>query len=194
MRAPVKAVTLLVLFSASFFLPRLADAERPGAAASASAAVRSQVPVAGNQPAALTPSELENLLPATVYYRGKHAPIQLRNAAGVRFGANGYCLATIVDTSGYASAVQETYQMYLITETGLTIAGQHVNPGAYGAGVVNGKFLLMDIGGHTILQADTVPDPGMRRPRPLQMLVGPAGDVTLYLGRTGIGLAPVATP
>jgi hypothetical protein len=147
-----------------------------------------------SQPVLLTPSQLEGLLPATVYFRGKSAPIQLRNAAGVRFGSDGYLLATIVDTSGYASSVQETYQMYLITEIAVTVSGQHLSPGAYGAGLVNGKFTVMDVGGHNLLQASATLDESMKRPRPLQLVTDATGSVRLYLGRNWIAVAAEGTP
>ena len=148
----------------------------------------------GTQPVLLTPMQLEGLLPATVYFRGKTASIQLRNSAGVRFGADGYFLAAMVDTSGYASNLQESYQMYLITESSVTIAGQHLAPGAYGAGLVNGKFMVMDVGGHTLLQVDATLDQSMARPRPLQLVTGSTGVVKLYLGRSWIAVAAEGAP
>lgn len=143
-------------------------------------------PSNGTRPVLLTAAQLENLLPATVYFRGRTASLQLRNAAGVRFGSEGYFLAAMVDTSGYASNLQEKYQMYVITESALTIAGQNLNPGAYGAGMVNGKFMVMDVGGHTLLQADASVDTSMARPRPLQLLATSTGGFRLYLGRNWI--------
>ncbi|SDE89367.1 hypothetical protein [Terriglobus roseus] len=143
-------------------------------------------------PTLLTPAQVEHLMPATVYYRGQSAPIQLRNSAGARFTPDGYLLVAMVDTSGYASSVQEIYQMYLITESTLMIGDRPLGPGAYGAGVVNGKFIVTDVGGHTLLQADTNLDQSMPRPRPLQLLSGPAGGLKLYLGRSWVSIS-VAT-
>lgn len=143
-------------------------------------------------PMLLTPAQVEHLMPATVYYRGQSAPIQLRNSAGARFAPDGYLLVAMVDTSGYASSVQEIYQMYLITERALMIDGKRLGPGAYGAGVVNGKFIVTDVGGHTLLQADTSLDQSMPRPRPLQLLSGPAGGLKLYLGRSWISISAAA--
>lgn len=140
-------------------------------------------------PMLLTPAQVEHLMPATVYYRGQSAPIQLRNSAGARFAPDGYLLVAMVDTSGYASSVQEIYQMYLITERALEIGSQRLAPGAYGAGVVNGKFIVTDVGGHTLLQADTNLDQSMPRPRPLQLLNDPADGLKLYLGRSWISIA-----
>jgi len=141
----------------------------------------------------LTPAQVESLMPATVYYRGQSAPIQLRNSAGAKFASDGYLLVAMVDTSGYASSVQEVYQMYLITERALMISGRPLSPGAYGAGVVNGKFIVTDVGGHTLLQADTNLDQSMPRPRPLQLLSGSADTLKLYLGRSWISISAATT-
>ena len=159
-----------------------------GAGAGAASALP-QAAAAEGAAAVLTPAQLENLVPATVYFRGKTAPVQMRNAAGARFGADGYVLAALVDTSGYASSVQETYQFYLITERALIIGGQRLPAGAYGAGVVKGKFLVMDVGGRMLLQADAAVDSAMPRPRPLQMVTGSDGGVRLYLGRQWVAIA-----
>ena len=143
-------------------------------------------------PVLLTAAQVEGLLPPTVFFRGKSASVQMRNAAGARFGTDSYLLAALVDTSGYASSVQETYQAYLITERALTIGGKAVAPGAYGFGMVNGRFLLMDIGGHTLLEAATTSDAVIPRPRPL--LLTKSGDgLRLYLGRNWIAVS-AATP
>ncbi len=168
-------------------LPTAAAGRRPAAREARSQSAAEAPPVL------LTPAQLEGLLPASVYFRGKSAPIQLRNAAGVRFGAEGYVLAAIVDSAGYASSVQETYQLYLITERALTLGGKTVPPGAYGAGVVNGSFLLMDVGGHTLLQVDAAMDKAMQRPRPLQMVLPATGGARLYLGRFWVPLAASAS-
>lgn len=140
-------------------------------------------------PMVLTPAQVESLMPATVYYRGQSAPIQRRNSAGAKFAPDGYLLVAMVDTSGYASSVQELYQMYLITENALMIGGQPLSPGAYGAGVVNGKFIVTDVGGHTLLQVNTSLDQSMPRPRPLQLLSDPTGGLKLYLGRNWISIS-----
>ncbi len=139
-----------------------------------------------------TPQQVEALLPATVYFRGKAAPVQMRNAAGVNFGGDAIVLATLVDTSGYSSGIQDVYQMYLLNETPLTIGGQHLPAGAYGAGVVNGKFSVLDIGNHTVLQAAASQDVAMTRPRPLQILPDGPGAIKLYLGRNWVRIQQAA--
>lgn len=170
---------LLVGTGSAFGLPSAATNIIPQTASTQAAAT-------ATLPVLLTPAQLEALLPATVYFKGKSAAIQLRNAAGVRFGPDGYFLATVVETGGYASSVQEVYQIYLITESAVSIGGQRLNPGAYGAGVVNGKLSVMDVGGHTLLQADTTLDQAMPRPRPLQLVTGARGGLRLYVGRNWV--------
>lgn len=132
----------------------------------------------------LTPAKLAELLPEKVFFQGQSAPIQLRNAGGTRFGGGALVLAALVDTSGYSSGVQAKYQFYLIVEAEVRFGGQVLHPGAYGAGfVADDKFILMDIGGHTLAQGATQSDAALARPRPLQVVAASPGAVRLYLGR-----------
>ncbi len=127
--------------------------------------------------------DIQKLLPPTVYFKGQSAPLQLRNAAALRFADGAAMFASLVDTSGYSTAVREKYQFYLVTEFPLTINGKQLAAGAYGAGFLSdGTFVVMDIGGHDLLTGSTTTDPEMRRPRPLQMVAAGA-DLRLYLGR-----------
>jgi hypothetical protein len=124
------------------------------------------------------------ILPDSVYYAGKSANTQLRNATGVHFADGSHTLAVLVDTSGYSSAVQEKYQGYLLTETALQIGGHSLPAGAYGFGFVKGQFLVMDIGNHDIFQAATTHDAQMHLPRPLLVLAGASsGQYRLCAGR-----------
>lgn len=136
-----------------------------------------------------TPAQIEALIPATVYFRGKTAQVQLRNAGGMRFANDGIFFAVMVDTSGYSSSVQETYQFYLVTEKAVRFGGQLLQPGAYGAGFLNSRFIVMDIGGKTVLQGDTIEDKELKRPRPLQVLASPENGLRLYLGRRYVLIA-----
>src|ERR1700744_4096669 len=84
----------------------------------------------------LKPADMQKLLPATVYYKGQSAPVQLRNSTGVKF-ADGYnVLSVMVDTSGYSSDVAAKYQAYFITEVTVKLGGQALPAGIYGAGIV----------------------------------------------------------
>src|SRR4051812_9454696 len=97
------------------------------------------------KPGLLTADEVKAALPESVFFRGEKAPIQLRNAGGARFAEGKLVLITLVDNSGYSSAIAEKYQAYFITEVKLKLGDRDLAPGAYGCGVVNGKFIVMDL-------------------------------------------------
>ena len=141
----------------------------------------------------IAPEQLEKLLPPSVYFQGQSAPLQLRNAAGVKT-VSGIVWAALVDTSGYSSGVRERYQFILVTETHLTIGGRPLPAGVYGAGFLSdGTFLVMDIGGHTLEQGRVESDSALKRPRPLQMTSTPGG-LRLYLGRQFVTVEPAGGP
>jgi hypothetical protein len=132
--------------------------------------------------AVLKPADMQKLLPATVYYKGQSAPVQLRNSSGVKF-ADGYnLLAAMVDTSGYSSDVSAKYQAYFITEVTVKLGGQVLPAGVYGAGIVGGKFVITDVGGHDVLASPMATDDAIKHPMPLQF-ISTGGGYRLYLGR-----------
>jgi hypothetical protein len=156
----------------------------------------SQAPTS-TEPKVLTASEAGAILPPSVFFRGQSASIQARNSGGVQFSKDALFLATLVDTSGYSSAVQQKYQAYLITESAIEIGGHRLVPGAYGVGfIAEDTFLVMDIGGHDLFTTKSTHDANLRRPTPLQVVSTP--DVhkwRLYAGRNFVefALAPSAT-
>jgi hypothetical protein len=125
------------------------------------------------------------LFPETVFFRGRSAPVQMRNTAGVHFADDLYVLAGMVDSSGYSSALRERYQAYLITEVSLRFGGQTLKPGAYGMGFLEGgKFVVLDLAANDVLQAGSRRDGELKRPLPLQVLAGEqSGAYRLYMGR-----------
>ncbi len=131
----------------------------------------------------LKAADTGKLLPAAVYYRGQAATTQLRNSGGVKFADGYYVLATLVDTSGYATDVASKYQAYFIAEVPIKVGGQDLAAGVYGVGFVGGKFVVTDVGAHDVLSAATGEDAGMKRPMPLQVVADPAGGFRLYAGR-----------
>lgn len=138
-------------------------------------------------PSLLKAAEAGSILPPSVFFRGQSASIQARNSGGIRFSKDALLLATLVDTSGYSSAVQEKYQAYLITEAPLDFDGHRLPPGAYGCGFIAGdNFIVMDIGGHELFTVKSESDAAIRRPTPLQVLASPANAsrYRLYAGRT----------
>jgi hypothetical protein len=144
------------------------------------------------KPGILDREKAAAILPTSVYYKGQSAPVQGRNSAGIRFDDGKLALVALVDTSGYSSAVQQTYQGYLLNEAQLTIGDKTLAPGAYGFGFVAGdRVVVMDIAGNEILHATTTRDEHMARPNPLQILPDPAapGHYRLYLGRSFVTLS-----
>jgi len=150
-----------------------------------------QVPVpmlAGAQanagPAILHATEAAKIMPDSVFFRGKSATTQARNAAGIRFSDGTYLLSALVDTSGYSTAVQEKYQAYLLTEVPLRIGVHTLAPGAYGVGFTGNEFHVMDIGNHELFHASATRETQMQRPIPLQVLQETSGgSYRLCFGR-----------
>ncbi len=130
-----------------------------------------------------TAEKMTTLLPPSVYFAGRTAPLQTRNAGGTKFGNGAIFWVSLVDSSGYASSVQERYQFYVVTEGPVRFGDVTLRPGAYGGGFVGERFLLMDLGDHSIGEGPVQTDTGLRRPRPLQVVADQPGAVKLYLGR-----------
>lgn len=147
---------------------------------------RADNPPAAGKESVLKSSDISpKIFPERVFFRGKIAPVQLRNTGGVHFADNLYVLAGLVDSSGYSTAIREKYQAYLLNEVTLEIGGQSLKPGAYGFGFVEGgKFIVMDLGANDVLQTASQRDAEMKRPVPLQVVVSStAGSYRLYAGR-----------
>jgi len=141
--------------------------------------------------------DVEKLMPATVFFRGQSAPLQMRNAAGVRFAGGGLLLTGLVDTSGYASEVQERYQAYLLLDTAAVVAGHTMAPGAYGIGFVKpDQFVVMDLSGTDLFVAPSTRDEVLRRPTPLQILEadGAKGVYRVYAGRNYVTVVGTNKP
>lgn len=142
-------------------------------------------------PVVLNRDQASGILPPSVFFRGQSASIQGRNSAGLRMPDGKLVLLAIVDTSGYSSALQQTYQAYLLTEVPLDIAGRKLQPGAYGFGFVSGNMTVMDIGSNEILRVATTRDESLARPTPLQILPdGSTGQFRLYIGRSYVSFSP----
>lgn len=146
-------------------------------------------------PGLLNRTEAAAILPDKVFFRGQSATIQGRNSAGIRLADGKLILFTAVDTSGYSSALQQTYQAYILSEVPLHIGDHTLAPGAYGFGyIANDQMVVMDIGGNELFRTPTAHDAEISRPTPLQLLAQPgsADRYRLYLGRTYVVLSPVA--
>ena len=129
-------------------------------------------------------TEAARVLPPAVFFKGQSAPVKGRNSAGVKFADGAFVLAALVDNSGYSTAVQQKYQTYFIVETPIQVNGHPLPPGAYGVGFVQGRFGVMDIGGHDLFAVDDAHDADLKRPTPLQIVADTApGRYRLYQGR-----------
>ncbi len=179
-RNPFHALTLVLCMGAA------CSATAPAASGANSTAAFALLQQTSGTLTPFTSQQIDAMLPATVYFRGKTAPLQLRNAGGVNFGGDGIFLAALVDSSGYSSSIQEAYQAYLLTETPLIIGGQQLPAGAYGAGIMNGRLTVLNIGNHPVLQALATQDNAMTRPRPLQIVADGPHAIKLYLGRNWV--------
>jgi hypothetical protein len=143
----------------------------------------------------LKATDMTNLMPPSVFFRGQVASVQMRNSGGVKLADGMVVLCALVDTAGYSTAVQQKYQAYFITVVALSINGQTLRPGAYGVGFVEGKFLVMDLGAHDLLSVSSTRDTELKRPTPLQVIAGSAADhYRLYINRNYIDLTPAPVP
>jgi len=140
------------------------------------------------KPGALSADEIKQVVPATYFFRGQSAPVQLRNSGGFRGHDGKLVLAGLVDTSGYASDVQAKYQGFLITEVKLNIEGSDLAPGEYGFGFSKkGNFLIMDVGANDLFSVSAHVDNELRRPTPLK-IAEEAGGYRLYEGKAWVSL------
>lgn len=132
----------------------------------------------------LKPAEMGKLVPQTVFYRGQATTTQLRNSGGIKFADGFYVLASMVDTSGYSTAVAAKFQAYFITEVPIKVADQSLPAGAYGIGFIeDDKFVVTDIGAHEVFTVASATDSDLKRPMPMQIVADAGGGFRLYAGR-----------
>lgn len=130
----------------------------------------------------LTADQVKKAAPSSFFLAGQSAGTQLRNTAGVKNSAGKLVLAGLVDTSGYATAITEKYQGFLITETKLSFDGATLDPGAYGFGFKDGKFTVMNVAGTDVFSIASQNDDQLKHPVPLKFEKD--GDAyRLYAGR-----------
>ena len=132
--------------------------------------------------------EIKKAVPAEYFFRGQKAPVQLRNAVGFQLADGKMMLASLVDASGYSSAIQQKYQGLLITETKLNIGGSSLPPGQYGFGfAADGKFNVMDVANNDVLSASSQTDQALLRAVPLK-LVEDGDAYKLYAGKKWVAI------
>jgi hypothetical protein len=143
----------------------------------------------GSGDTVLSAADATKMLPASVYFKGLSATTQLRNSSGVKFADGFFVLATLVDTSGYSSDVQQKYQAYFITEVPIKIEGHDLPAGIYGVGfVADNKFLVLDVGAHDLFSVTSHKDEPLKRPMPLKVTAD-KGGFRLYAGRNYVTFA-----
>lgn len=130
----------------------------------------------------LTAEQVKKAAPTSFFFAGQSAAAQLRNTAGVKNSAGKIVLSGLVDTSGYATAIAEKYQGFLITETKLSFDGGTLDPGAYGFGFKDGKFTVMNVAGTDVLSIASQNDDQLKHPVPLKFEKDGAG-YRLWAGR-----------
>lgn len=136
----------------------------------------------------LSSDELKKAVPTEYFYRGQKASVQVRNAVGFQLADGKMMLASLVDASGYSSAIQQKYQGLLITETKLNIGGSTLTPGQYGFGfAADGKFNVMDVANADVLSASYQTDQALQRAVPLK-LVEDGDGYKLYAGKKWIAI------
>ena len=130
----------------------------------------------------LTADQVKKAAPASYFFAGQSAGVQLRNTAGVKNSAGKLVLAGLVDTSGYSTAVQEKYQGFLITEAKLTFEGATLEPGQYGFGFKDGKLIVMNVASTDLFSVAGQTDDQLKHPVPLKFEKD-GGGYRLYSGR-----------
>jgi hypothetical protein len=112
---------------------------------------------------------LKKVIPASYFFAGQSAPVQARNSVGLKTAAGKFVLAGLVDTSGYSTAIQEKYQGFLITEVKLSFDGGTLEPGAYGFGFKDGKFVVMNVAAADLFSAPSQTDEQIKHAVPLKL-------------------------
>ena len=136
----------------------------------------------------MSADEVKKATPTEYFYRGQKAPVQLRNAVGFQQADGKMTLASLVDASGYSTAIQQKYQGLLITETKLNIGGSSLPPGQYGFGFTSdGKFVVMDVANADVLSTAYQTDQTVQHAVPLK-LVADGDSYKLYAGKKWIAI------
>jgi hypothetical protein len=125
---------------------------------------------------------LKKVVPGSFFFAGQSAPVQLRNSVGLKNAAGKLVLAGLIDTSGYSTAIQEKFQGFLITEAKLSFEGATLDPGAYGFGFKDGKFIVMNVASTDLFSVASQNDEQLKRPVPLK-LEKDGASYRLYAGR-----------
>jgi len=138
----------------------------------------------------LEATEVKRLAPTTYYFAGQSGSTQVRNCVGFRTSSGKVVLAGLMDTSGYASDIQQKFQGFLITESKLNIGGSDLAPGQYGFGFGKDReFVVMNVAAADMLSVSATADDKLAHPVPLKM-VEEGGAYKLYSGKKWVTLKP----
>lgn len=126
---------------------------------------------------------LKKVLPTSFFFAGQTASVQVRNSVGLKNAAGKFVLAGLVDTSGYSTAIQEKYQGFLITEAKLSFDGAALDPGAYGFGFKDGRFIVMNIASTDVLSVPSQNDEQIKHAVPFKLEQDGGAAYRLYAGK-----------
>jgi len=113
--------------------------------------------------------------------------VQTRNSVALKTASGKLVLAGLVDTSGYSTAIQDKYQGFFITETKVTFDGATLEPGQYGFGFKDGKFLVMNVASTDLFSVATHVDDQLKHAVPLKLEKDGDG-YRLYAGKNYVVL------
>lgn len=129
-------------------------------------------------------NEAKPLIPTSFKFEGESANTQMRNASAASFGRKKNVVAGLVDNSGYSTDVASEYEGFFITDIALRVGGMRLAKGSYAFGFAkNGKMKFRSATGNRVVTASTSHDAGLKRPRPLMLMVV-NGELRFYKGRT----------
>ncbi len=137
----------------------------------------------------LGPAELKKLIPQDYFFAGLTASVQPGMNAGVRFANGKVLLVALVNTSGYATSIQQKYQALFVTDSRLKVESSELPPGAYGCGFVSGKFIVMNVAAEDVLSVPAHRDDKLHRAVPLKF-VEQDGGYRFYAGKNFVTLQP----
>jgi hypothetical protein len=137
----------------------------------------------------LSADELKKVVPAEFFFAGQKAPTQLRNATGFQTADGKFTFASLVDASGYSTAIQQKYQGMLITERKINVGGSTLSPGQYGFGFTSDKFVVMNVANEDALTVSYQTDANLPHAVPLK-LVEDGGGYKFYAGKKWVAIKP----
>ena len=134
----------------------------------------------------LTGEGLKKAVPTSYFFAGQSAQVQVRNSVALKTAGGKLVLAGLVDTSGYSTSIQEKYQGFFITETKVTFDGNTLEPGQYGFGFKDGKFIVMNVASTDLFSVASRDDDQLKHAVPLKLEKDGDG-YRLYAGKRYVG-------